>query len=234
MLTITDLSFSYPSRPLLKDLSFSLKEGQIGTLIGPSGCGKTTFLKIITGLLTPQQGQLSIAGHSAPQAFQKVAYMMQEEFMLPWRSVLNNLTLVGELGNKTLSKSALQKDALFYLSEMGLENWAHAYPDELSGGMRQRASLARALLLKRPLLLLDEPFAALDVNLREQLHTLLHHIRQKYGTTILMVTHDFRDALSLSDNIYLLANGNLSQSWSVDAANRHNPQLLQQFREALR
>jgi len=159
--------------------------------------------------------------------------MTQDDLMLPWRTVLENLLLVGELGRKQQSMDALKQEALRYLEEVGLKGWENAFPDQLSGGMRQRVSLTRALLQKRPLLLLDEPFGALDVGLREQMHTLLRSIREQYGTTILMVTHDFRDALSLSDRIFFLDEGRIGAEWTVSSTLRQDAVAFQSLHNSL-
>lgn len=232
MLHIEDLSFSFDDNQVLQHLSLKLMPGEIGTLIGSSGSGKTTLFKLLTGILTPGSGTLSIASCAVPEAYRHVAYMMQDDLMLPWRTVINNLMLVGELGKRTVSSAALREDARFYLREMGLTDWQDAYPHELSGGMRQRVSLARVLLQKRPMLLLDEPFASLDVSLREQMHALLHDVRKSYGTTMLMVTHDFRDALSLSDRIFLLKDGRISCEWKVTS--EAHQKIETEMRRALR
>lgn len=233
MLIIDDLSFSFETFEVLRHFSLQLSPGEIGTLIGSSGSGKTTLFKLLTGILKPQQGSLSIAGKATPEAYRYVSYMMQEDLLLPWRTILDNLMLVGELGQSKHDLIEMRREAKFYLNEMGLGQWEDAYPDQLSGGMRQRVSLARALLQKRPMLLLDEPFAALDVELREHMHDLLHEVRNKYGTTILMVTHDFRDAISLSDKIFLLQNGKISQEWSVTKSLHSDPQAFHQLNEQL-
>lgn len=233
MLAIKNLSFSFGSFEILHNLSLKLASGEIGTLIGSSGSGKTTLFKLLTGLLKPEQGMLSIAGKSSPEAYCQVAYMMQDDLLLPWRTILNNLLLVGELGKQHPNLTEMRQEAKFYLGEMGLRGWENAYPDQLSGGMRQRVSLARALLQKRPVLLLDEPFAALDVGLRAHMHDLLHDIRKRYGTTILMVTHDFRDAISLSDRIFLLSNGKIGQEWELKSSMRQDPHAFHQLNEEL-
>lgn len=220
MLEIDNISFSYEKQEILNNANFSLKKGEIGALIGASGSGKTTLFKLLTGMLSPCSGTISVAGHLLPGGNKNVAYMMQEDLLLPWRTVLNNMTLVGELGKNRQSIESIRDEAKTLLNEIGMAGLEDAYPDELSGGMRQRVSLARALLLKRPLLLLDEPFGSLDVSLREQMYALLRQVQSRYGTTMLMITHDFRDALSLSDRIFLLDEKCIKQEWQIKAEMR--------------
>lgn len=212
---IQDLSFSYDNRTVLNDLSFHLYPGEVGTLIGASGSGKSTLFKILTGLLLPQDGRITVFGRPLPEGCQNVAYMMQQDMLLPWRTVLANVLLVSEVGLRPNHNSGTTDEALYLLEEVGLKDYIYRYPGELSGGMRQRVALARALLQKRPLLLLDEPFGALDVGLREQMYRLLRELKNKHGYTILMVTHDFRDALSLSDRLFLLSKGSIIKEWNV-------------------
>jgi NitT/TauT family transport system ATP-binding protein len=214
ILKIDKLSFLFSSSLVLNELTLSLQSGEIAALIGSSGAGKTTLFKMITGLLPSNQGSISIAGSLVHPKCQQVAYMTQEDLLLPWRTVLKNLTLTSELGKRSIPRQQLHREALELLSEVGLAGYENAYPDELSGGMRQRVSLARALLLKRPLLLLDEPFGSLDVILREQMYALLKQIRLRFGTTILLITHDFRDALNLAERIFLLAQGKICREWN--------------------
>lgn len=220
-LEIKNVSFSYENKAILKDVSFSLKKGQIGTLIGASGSGKSTLFKMLTGLLSPQTGDIIIENLRLPQGYDQVAYMMQQDLLLPWRTVLGNVQLVAELGPKEDLKKA-EEQAINLLTDLGLKDDLYSYPDELSGGMRQRVSLARALLKQRPILLLDEPFGALDAGLREQMYQLLRRIKERYHITILMVTHDFHDALSLSDHLFLLADGLIQQEWTITSSLRQD------------
>lgn len=220
-ISIKNLSFSFGNTPILQNCTFTLKKGHIGTLIGLSGAGKTTLFKLLTGLVATQNGEIILNGIPAPEGYSQVSYMMQEDMLLPWRTVLGNTLLVAELGAGG-NRAKLKEEALHLLHEVGMADCQNMYPHELSGGMRQRVALARALLQKRPLLLLDEPFGALDVALREQMHNLLRQICAKHGTSILLVTHDFRDALSLSDQLFLLCENQITKEWLLPAALRED------------
>ena len=220
MLEVKNLSFAYNQNQILQNVTFSLKKGEIGSLIGASGSGKTTLFKLLTGMISPKAGTISVAGQFLPEGQGNVAYMTQEDLLLPWRTVLNNMTLVGELGKQRQPIDSLRREARALLNEIGMRGLEEVYPEQLSGGMRQRVSLARALLLKRPLLLLDEPFGSLDVCLREQMYALLRQVQARLGTTMLMITHDFRDALSLSNSIFLLDNKHIEQEWQIQPSMR--------------
>lgn len=201
-LEIENLTFGYENFPVLKELSLKLEAGEIGVLLGASGSGKSTLLKLIAGLLPLQKGVLKKSG--AP------AYMTQENLLLPWRTALSNLLLLTELGPKHPPDSA-EIEAL--LKEMELSGCENLYPAHLSVGMRQRLALAQTLLMKRPLLLLDEPFNSLDLILREKMYELLKEMHRKHKMTLLMVTHDYRDALALADRIFLLKEGKIEKEW---------------------
>lgn len=235
MLSVANLHFSYPDLPaLLRGLTFHLQPGEIVSLIGTSGTGKSTLLKLLIGILRPCKGEVIVQGASRSTSGQSMSYMMQEDLLLPWRTVLSNVTLAGELGPTPRTSIKLVDEARHLLGEMGLDGWETALPEELSGGMRQRVSLARALLLRKPILLLDEPFGALDVILREQMYALLRDIQVRRGTTILMVTHDFRDAFSLSDRILHLQQGGIVEEWVIDDKMRHQPEAFGKIHEQLR
>ena len=237
MLQVDDIHFAYGEQSILDGISFSVAEGEIIALIGISGSGKTTLFRLITGLLSPSQGEILIKEQSAIKGMQLTTYMRQEDLLLPWRTVFDNLLLVSELGKKKAHPISLRKEAHALLEKVGLERNIDDFPKELSGGMRQRVSLARALLQNRPLMLLDEPFASLDVIFREQLYVLLREIRDQYTKTIVMVTHDFRDAMSLADRILVLANGKIADSFQITPEVRSDAAaseaLIQQIRKHL-
>ena len=205
ILEVHSLSFSYTSYPLLKNLSFSIQPGEICALIGVSGSGKSTLFKLLTGILPMQGGSIKVER-------EQIAYMMQEDLLLPWRNVMDNILLPLELGKKKDFPNR-NHEALKILEEVGLPSCSKLFPHELSGGMRQRVSLARALMQKRSLILLDEPFGSLDIILRDQMTSLLHAISSKTGTAIFFITHDFRDALALADKIFILSQGTLRRTW---------------------
>jgi NitT/TauT family transport system ATP-binding protein len=228
MLSIKELSFAYGDRPILDGVSFSVDGGEIVALIGVSGSGKTTLFRLITGLIPPSEGDIEIDGRTGSQSKERVTYMRQEDLLLPWRTVLGNLMLCSELGKEVQRPS---EGAKYLLKRVGLEGYEGAYPQELSGGMRQRVALARSLLHNRPLMLLDEPFASLDVILREHLYDLLKDIRKKDCKTIVMVTHDFRDAIALADRILILSKGKIVGSFCVHTYPRDA--LIDRVREIL-
>lgn len=226
MLIIESLNFAYNERSILKEISFTINRGEIVALIGVSGSGKTTLFRLITGLITPSSGKIT-----APPT----TYMRQEDLLLPWRTVIKNLLLLNELGKS--QKKICVNEAYALLKRVGLEGYEESYPHELSGGMRQRVALARSLLQDRPLLLLDEPFASLDVIHREALYALVREMATDYEKTIVMVTHDFRDALQLADRILILSQGQIARDCLVTKEVKKDPRaaemLIQLIRESL-
>jgi NitT/TauT family transport system ATP-binding protein len=215
MLIINNLSFCYEDQIVVKNLSLDVKKGEITTILGPSGCGKTTLFRLISGLLPSEPGKITVAGQSYPISSQSISFMMQEDLLIPWRTVLDNILLLKELGPEKNGKECSIKKALHLLKEVNLEGCENLFPRELSGGMRQRVALARSLLQNRPLLLLDEPFGALDFRTRETMYQLLIEIQKRYNKTILLITHDFNDALALSNNIHVLSDAHLSKAWKI-------------------
>lgn len=224
-LELADIHFSYGEKQILCGVELGVAQGDIVSLIGISGSGKTTLFRVIAGLACPERGNIT-------QQEPGVTYMRQDDLLLPWRTVMKNLLLLSELGKE--GGSATREEALEMLAEVGLVGCEEAYPDELSGGMRQRVALARALLQKKPLLLLDEPFGSLDVPMREELYHLLRQIRTRYGMTILLVTHDFRDALSLSDRICVLMGGRIGATFDLSDDQRSDPYFIEQLSGQIR
>jgi len=173
------------------------------TLIGPSGCGKSTLFSIICGLQQPNRGEIRVDGVPVAQRLGLVGYMPQRDLLLPWRHVLDNVILGPEIHGEDLA--AAREEARGLLPLFGLEGFGHSYPTALSGGMRQRAALLRTFLCRKQLMLLDEPFGALDAITRNTLQEWLLEVWQRFRYTILFITHDVEEAVFLSDKVYVLS-----------------------------
>jgi NitT/TauT family transport system ATP-binding protein len=185
----------------LDDLSFDVKPGEFISLVGPSGCGKTTLLRLIDGLITPDSGEVLVKGRPPEPTF-SMAMVFQSARLLPWRTVAGNIEFV--LGLRGLSLKARKSRALALLGAVGLRDFADAYPHELSGGMQQRVGLARALAVEPDVLLMDEPFAALDAMTRETLRAELLRLWERRRMAVVFVTHDIDEAIILSQRIVVL------------------------------
>jgi putative hydroxymethylpyrimidine transport system ATP-binding protein len=196
---IEHLTFGHADQPLFKDFTFTVAAGQWTCLLGPSGCGKSTLLRLISGSLTQGvAGRIQFAGQLRRRG--QVAWMAQKDLLLPWLSVLENVLLGARLRG-TLSAGRRQR-ALKLLEGVGLGDHSQAFPDSLSGGMRQRAALLRTLMEERPVILMDEPFSALDALTRLKLQNLAAGLVR--GATVLLVTHDPWEALRIGHRIYIM------------------------------
>ncbi|MGP7816958.1 ABC transporter ATP-binding protein [Niallia sp. 01092] len=186
----------------LQDTSLNISEGAFVSIIGPSGCGKSTLFNIIAGLIKPTTGSVLLDGKDIVGKNGYVGYMLQKDLLLPWRTILHNVILGLEV--KGISKKEAKARAMPLLKNYGLGGFEHHYPDELSGGMRQRAALLRTLLYDQDIILLDEPFGALDAQTRLKMQQWLLQIWADFKKTVLFITHDIDEALFLSDEIYVL------------------------------
>lgn len=189
---------------VLEDISLQVSAGRFVSLIGPSGSGKTTLFNIIAGLQQPTTGQVLIDGQDVTGKIGLVGYMLQKDLLLPWRTVLDNVALGLELQDVPIRKA--RQIALPYLYQYGLGGFEKHYPSALSGGMRQRAALLRTLLCNTELILLDEPFGALDAQTRARMQEWLLQIWRDFGKTIFFITHAVDEALYLSDEVFILSN----------------------------
>lgn len=188
---------------VLRDASLSIGEGQLVSIIGPSGCGKSTLFNIVAGLMPPTSGEITADGKDILCRPGTVGYMLQKDMLLPWRTILQNITLGLEI--RGVSRRAAEKRAAPLMERYGLGGFEHSHPGELSGGMRQRAAFLRTLLYDRDILLLDEPFGALDAQTRLSMQNWLLDIWKDFRKTILFVTHDIDEAIYLSDDIYVFS-----------------------------
>jgi NitT/TauT family transport system ATP-binding protein len=192
----------------LAEVTASIATGQFVTLLGPSGCGKTTLLDIVAGLTSPTLGEVRIGDRLVGDAAVAPGMVFQNPVLLPWRTALQNVMLPAELGPRPLLETrdaaSVEGEARDLLRLVGLQDFTDRLPDELSGGMQQRVAIARALLLDSNILLMDEPFSALDEFTREQMHLELLRIQEERGLTVLFVTHNVFEAVFLSDRILVM------------------------------
>ena len=200
-LEVSGLSFSYDNKKLFENLDFSIKEGEIVSLLGPSGCGKSTILKLLTGVIQAETGRITVDGQPVTGLSEHFAYMPQNDLLFPWKTILDNVCLYGQIHG---SMEEMRREASKNFPAFGLEGYETKYPSSLSGGMRQRAAFLRTALCKADILLLDEPFGALDVITRGDMQDWLISMRARLNRTVLLVTHDMDEALYLSDRILIL------------------------------
>jgi len=205
-LSLREIKKSYSkdgsSLPVLLDISLFARQGEFISILGPSGCGKSTLFNVVVGLIQRDGGIISIEYREVESGLGDVAYMQQKDLLLPWRTILQNILLGPEI-SRSVNKGT-QREAVDLMNRVGLKGFEGNYPDELSIGMRQRAALVRTLLFQKDILLLDEPFGALDAMTRSVMQRILLDLWMDYRKTILLVTHDIEEALLLSDRIYVL------------------------------
>jgi len=231
MLTLSNVSKTYGiSPPVLDHINLVIDKGEFVSLIGPSGCGKSTLLKLISGLTSPSSGSILVGGMTPVQARKTISYIFQDATLLPWRTVSRNVGLGLELEHVSRETRKQKVDSLIEL--VGLSHVARAYPRQLSGGMKMRVSVARALATTPRLLLMDEPFGALDEMTRDRLNEELLRLRAEQNWTAVFVTHSVAEAVFLSTRIIVLAPspGRIAEEITIPlpfprtSATRENPQ----------
>lgn len=197
-------TFDQKNTPLrvLDGLNLSVDDGEFVALLGPSGCGKSTLFNIISGLLTPDTGGIYLNDKRIYGNTGDFAYMQQKDLLLPWRTVLKNVLIGPEIHNEPLDSAKVE--AQQRLAQLGLSGFENSYPMQLSGGMRQRVALVRTLMFRKRILLLDEPFGALDAMTRTVMQSILLGIWAEDKQTVLLITHDVEEALLLADKIFVL------------------------------
>lgn len=192
---LSNIKKSYDNRLILNDISIYVNKGELVSIVGPSGCGKSTIFNIITKLTNVDEGKVSING--------RVSYMYQKDMMVPWKKVIDNIGL--PLLLKGQSKSQAREEVLKHIKDFGLEGFEYVYPSKLSGGMKQRANFLKTYLTSNDIMLLDEPFGALDSITRRKMQQWLSNIAKEINATILFITHDIDEAILLSDRVYVLS-----------------------------
>ncbi|MDE2589405.1 MAG: ABC transporter ATP-binding protein [Patescibacteria group bacterium] len=228
-LLLSNITKVYPhaQQLVLDTVSFHVNKGEFVSIIGPSGCGKSTLFHLISGIESQTTGDISFAGEKIRERKGKVGYMFQNSLLLPWRTVLNNLLLGTDI--RHIPRTLARKQAVTMLEKFGLASYMHAYPAILSGGMKQRVALLRTMLFHQDLLLLDEPFGALDALTRLSCQLWLLEVWKQVRSSIVFITHDIREAILLSDRIYVMSKrpGRIIGEFSVGLQRPRKPEALQ-------
>ncbi len=206
ILRFEDVSTRFGNETIYDHLSFTVREGEFLCILGPSGCGKSTSLRLIGDLLDIQGGRVVVDGLPPKDAWGRLAYVFQSPRLAPWRTALGNVMLGMELRFDNLSRAKREEIAREHLALVGLQRDMDKYPSMLSGGERQRVSIARALSVDPRMILMDEPFSALDLNTRRRMREEIVRIWQETKKTVIFVTHDIEEALVLADRVLLLSN----------------------------
>lgn len=203
---LDDVTYAYPNGfEAIAGLSLDIPRGKVTSIVGPSGCGKTTVLKLISGLDKPARGLLTT--HFADAGTQPVSMVFQQDTLLPWLRVMDNVALYFRFHPRKLGKAELQERVRELLAMVGLEKFAEAYPSQLSGGMRRRVAFLAGAAAQPQLLLLDEPFSAVDEPTRIQIHQQVVETIARLGMSVVLVTHDLAEAISLADQVVILTGG---------------------------
>lgn len=226
-LEVSDLVFDYENRKILNHLDFSVNEGEFVSILGPSGCGKSTLLKLLTGVLKAEKGHILVDGQEIKGVTEHFAYMPQNDLLFPWKTILENVCLYGRIHG---SADGMKEQARKQMEAFGLKGYEDEYPSSLSGGMRQRVAFLRTLLCHADILLLDEPFGALDVITRGEMQDWLLGVRARLNRTVLLVTHDMDEAIYLSDRILILdpGSGRIGSEIEIAEKNRSRDWLYSQ------
>lgn len=200
MLRVRDLELGYGQEPVIERVNLEVAAGKFVSLVGPSGSGKTSILRAVNGLLTPRSGSVELNGEG-----DALGFLFQDDALLPWRTARENVALGMRI--RKIPRGAALQEADAWLARLGLEGFGTRFPHELSGGQRKRVAIAQILAIKPKLLLMDEPFAALDAIVRTRITQELLNWVEREHLSVLLVTHDLEEALTVSDTVYLLSQG---------------------------
>lgn len=235
-ITIEGVSHQYKTAqgalPVLDDLTITIPAGDFAAVVGPSGCGKSTLTRLVAGLMMPDKGQVLIDGEPVRSPRSSVGMAFQNPVLLEWRSILQNVMLPLEIVKNNLSLSEKKDRARELLALVGLADFEDKRPSELSGGMRQRASLCRALVHRPEILILDEPFGALDAFTREDLWQIMRNLCQREKVTSLLITHDLRESVFLANQVIVLSGRPATTQYVLDVSLSEDRQLEQIYSTA--
>lgn len=199
------VALSYGAFTAISEVGFSVPPGEFAAIVGPTGCGKSSVLNLVAGLLRPSSGRIVVDGSPVSAVNRRAAYMFQQDALMPWKTALDNVGLGPQL--RGTPRQLAQEQARSWLARVGLNGFEDRYPHQLSGGQRKRVAMGQALINHLPLLLMDEPFSALDVQTRSLMEQELLGLWHELGPTVLFVTHDLEEAIAMSDRVLLFTAG---------------------------
>lgn len=222
---LRNLDKLYNGEAILKDINIDLNKGELVSIIGPSGCGKSTIFNIISGIEEKDSGEVYVDGH--------LGYMYQKDLLLPYKTIIDNVSLPLVLSG--MSKDKARKEVEGYFDVFDLKGYEKSYPRQLSGGMKQRANFLRTYVCSKDIMLLDEPFGALDSITKASLIDWFSGVRKKMNSTILLITHDIDEAISLSDRIYVLSTkpASVKKEFVIDELSKNNPELRSELKSQI-
>lgn len=240
MIKIENVNFSYSDdkqeNHVLESLDIEIGDGEFVCLLGPSGCGKTTLLRMLAGLHFPQSGRVTIDGDEVTGPGDDISIVFQDYALFPWMTAKKNVEFAIKATHKGISRADISDRAMAYLKDVGMADAASKHPYQMSGGMRQRVAIARALSMERKILLMDEPFGALDQKMRTELQNLLETLRYSEansGKTVVFVTHDISEAVRMADRVIIMDGGRVARDIRVPVR-RPRTDLTEREREQLK
>ena len=235
IIKLKNISYKYSDKPILTHLNLGIEAGTITYILGSSGSGKTTILRLIAGLETPDEGEINIEGKPVsqketiliPSQKRQIGYIFQDLALWPHMTIYKNIAF----GPENIKEENIEDKVIEVLSFFGLEEYAQKFPHQLSGGQQQMVAIARALVLKPKILLMDEPLASLDVKSKRKILEYIVTIKNRYNLTIVYVTHDHREAFAIADRIVVINEGKIQESGSVEQIKQSNNEYIQYFLE---
>lgn len=224
LVRIDRVTMAFGAFTAVKDVSLDVGEGEFLAVVGPTGCGKSTLLNAVAGLLAPVAGTVIVAGVPVTGTNRRVGYLFQQDALLPWKTALENVEMAPLF--RGADRTTMRREAMAWLAKVGLKGFEHRYPHQLSGGQKKRVQMAQALIYNPEVILMDEPFSALDIHTRHLMQNELLRLWTEHRRSVVLITHDLEEAIALADRVVVLSAGpasSLVASFEVPLARPRNP-----------